>query len=246
VTLAVLLAAAVAAKAPPARARIPAGTYRPFFADTAVRSDAGVALPDAVEVPAFDLDARPVTRGEFLEFVRANPRWRRSRVPRLFADPGYLRGWPEELDPGSPGAPVTEVSWFAAKAYCHARGATLPTVAQWERAAEDPAASAQVLAWYAKPSTVALRDAGSGPPNRYGVRDLHGLIWEWVLDFNANLVADDGRDPGSSGGARFCGSGAATAVDPSDYATFMRHAFRDSLKASYTVKDLGFRCARAP
>jgi len=41
----------------------------------------------------------------------------------------------------------------------------------------------------------------------------------------------------------FCGSGAAGAVDPSDYAAFMRFAFRGSLKAVYTQANLGFRCA---
>jgi formylglycine-generating enzyme required for sulfatase activity len=34
------------------------------------------------------------------------------------------------------------------------------------------------------------------------------------------------------------------AGDKQDYATFMRLAFRSSLEARYTMRTLGFRCAR--
>lgn len=247
--LALLVVAAPGPAPAPAgreRAKIPAGVYRPFFADTARVSDAGaIEPPPPVEVAAFELDVRQVTQAEYLAFVKANPRWRRSRVPRLFAEAGYLKGWREELEPSAPRAPVTEVSWFAAKAYCKWRGGRLPTVAEWELAAQDASAGPRILEWYSRPSGGAPREAGSGAPNRLGVRDLHALVWEWVLDFNANLVADDGRDPSPGGGALFCGAGAAKATDPNDYATFMRYAFRDSLRAHYTLRDLGFRCARS-
>ncbi len=236
----------LATKPAPARARIPEGVYRPFFADTSLRSDAGVQAPAPIDVPSFELDVRQVSQADFLEFVRANPKWRRSQVARLFAEGGYLRSWRGDLEPAAPKSPVTEVSWFAARAYCRWRGARLPTVAEWERAAEDPKAGALILEWYSRPREGALSEAGSGAPNRFGVRGLHGLVWEWVLDFNSNLVADDARDATRGGGAQFCGGGATQAVDPNDYATFMRHGFRDSLKADYTVKDLGFRCARSP
>ena len=71
---------------------IPAGVYRPLF-----RSE-----NDAKEIPgdAFYLDVLPVTNAEFVEFVRANPRWRRSQVKRLFADENYLEHWAGDLDPG--------------------------------------------------------------------------------------------------------------------------------------------------
>jgi sulfatase modifying factor 1 len=42
----------------------------------------------------------------------------------------------------------------------------------------------------------------------------------------------------------FCGSGALGASSFDDYAAFMRYAFRSSLKAHYTVPNLGFRCAQ--
>ena len=60
---------------------------------------------------------------------------------------------------------------------------------------------------------------------------------------DAWVIAEDGRSAGDQN-ALFCGSGGARAIDPSDSATFMRYAFRSSLKARYTVRNLGFRCAR--
>ena len=40
-------------------------------------------------------------------------------------------------------------------------------------------------------------------------------------------------------------SGAAGARDFTDYPAFMRTAVRSSLKANYTVPNVGFRCARS-
>ena len=112
---------------PPGRAIIPAGVYRPLF-----RSDSD---PKEIPVKAFALDIHPVTNAGFLDFVRANPRWRRSQVKRLFADENYLKHWAGDLDPGTAAttnAPVTWISWFAAKAYAAWAGKRLPTTAEWE------------------------------------------------------------------------------------------------------------------
>src|SRR5687767_1531017 len=73
------------AAAAPGMAIIPAASYRPFF-----RSDSEAK---EVSVKAFALDIHPVTNADFLDFVRANPRWRRSQVKRLFADQNYLEHW---------------------------------------------------------------------------------------------------------------------------------------------------------
>ncbi len=106
---------------------IPAAVYRPLFLTA--------ADPKEVPLRAFYLDKFPVTRGAFLEFVRANPGWRRSQVKRIFADASYLKDWAGDLDPGNSvplKAPVTSVSWFAAKAFAKWRGERLPTLAEWE------------------------------------------------------------------------------------------------------------------
>lgn len=232
----------------PGMARIPGGVYRPLF-----RSES-----DAKEIPvkAFALDIYPVTNAEFLDFVRANPRWRRSQVKRLFADAQYLKHWAGDMELGSSAAtnaPVTWVSWFAAKAYAAAAGKRLPTTAEWELAAaaspvrpdgqNDPEFKKQISAWHVAPSPERPSPVGLGRANCFGVHDLVGLVWEWVSDFNTAMVTGDAR--GDSGLERqlFCGAGAAGAKDVSDYAAFMRFGFRSSLKADYTVHNLGFRCA---
>ena len=243
------LHAELPAHAPPGMVRVSAGVYRPFF-----RSDR-----DAKEVPvrAFALDIHPVTNAEFLDFVRANPRWRRSQVKRLFADEHYLKHWAGDLELGSgttTNAPVTRISWFAAKAFAKWRDKRLPATAEWELAAaasparpdgeNDPEFKKQLAAWHSTPSPERLPPVGTSRANYFGVHDLHGLVWEWVADFNTAMVTGDAR--GDSGLERqlFCGSGSQGARDVANYAAFLRFGFRSSLKADYTVPNLGFRCAK--
>jgi sulfatase modifying factor 1 len=178
----------------------------------------------------------------------------KGAASRLFVDENYLSHWGGARDLGAagPAQPVTRVSWFAAKAYCEARGARLPTEREWELAAlasdtaadadGDPAWRAQVLAWYVTPHTT-LDDVGQRTANWWGVHDLHGLVWEWVYDFNAALVAIDSREKSEGDSARFCGAGSALAADTTDFAEFMRLAYRSSLEAAYSTNNLGFRCA---
>lgn len=230
---------------PPGMALVPAGTYTPLFGG-------GRTEP----VSAFRLDACPVTNDEYLDFVRRNPAWRRSAVKRVFADASYLSAWSDDLVPGPrapSNAPVTGVSWFAARAYARDRGKRLPTTAEWERAAQagetadgvgdDPDFTRRILTWYGQPVRLPLPPVRSTWRNVHGVWDLHGLVWEWVEDFNTGLVTGESRADVALERNLFCGSGAVGAAAFRDYAAFMRYAFRSSLKADYTVQNLGFRCA---
>lgn len=229
-------------------AAIPEAKYRPLFR--------GEKDPKEITLAAFEMDRDPVTNGEFLEFVRANPKWQRSHVKRLFADDRYLSQWAGDLDLGTARAaqPVTYVSWFAAKAYAASLGKRLPTTSEWELAAgagftlvdgaKDPEFQSAVALWYATPSPAVLPDVGAGRPNYFGLRDLHGLVWEWTSDFNSALMTDDAR--GGTGPDRqlFCGAGSLGSSEPTNYPGFMRFGLRSSLKANYTVHNLGFRCAK--
>jgi sulfatase modifying factor 1 len=228
---------------------IPAGTYEPIL-----RS---IDEPAKVAVLAFRLDVRPVTNAEFLEFVRANPRWQRDCVAPLFADAGYLDHWADvlELGPSAPAdAPVVRVSWFAARAFAAWKGKRLPTTVEWERAASagfaaedgrtEPALRQSALAWFAQPTPAALPAAGRGRPNFYGVRDMLTLVWEWVDDFNTALVTGESRADTGLERTLFCGAGAAGARDLENYPAFMRAGMRSSLRAHYIVPNLGFRCAQ--
>ena len=83
---------------PAGMAPLPAGRYTPLF-----RTEKD---PKDIAVPAFFLDVLPVTNGDYLEFVRAHPKWRRSQMKRLFADVEYLKRWAGDLEPGT-NAPLT-------------------------------------------------------------------------------------------------------------------------------------------
>ena len=232
-----------------AMVEIPVGVYTPLFRNP---DD-----PKIIPVSPFLIDRFPVSNEEYLEFVKENPRWQRSNVKRLFADSNYLKHWADNLEPGGnapPDSPVIYVSWFAAKSYAKWLGKRLPMVAEWEYVAaasetkayatKDPEYLSAILNWYASPTPPVQGGIGRNKPNFHGVHDLHGLIWEWTADFNTALVTGESR--GDTGLERqlFCGAGAQGATDRSDYAAFMRYGFRSSLKASYCINNLGFRCAR--
>lgn len=222
---------------------VPAGRYMPLY------------LPDtaAVRVASFRMDAFPVTREEFAAFVAASPRWRRSEVKPVFADGRYLADWRSDLTPdGDPVAPVTHVSWFAARSYCGWEGKRLPTVDEWEYAARaderradamgDPDHKARILELYThRPKSPPA--VGSIFENTYGLHDMHGLVWEWVRDFNTVTVGTDSRGTSQRDDQLYCAAGAEGATDTGNYAAFLRYAFRASLQGRATSAALGFRCA---
>jgi formylglycine-generating enzyme len=99
------------------------------------------------------------------------------------------------------------------------------------------------LNWYGQSASRALERVGSRPANFYGIDDLHGLVWEWVEDFNALLVSADSRDQNDPDQLKFCGAGAVSLKDRENYAVLMRIAFLSALEARSTARSLGFRCA---
>ena len=229
---------------------VPGGVYTPFVRVKATDGSADKGR----KVEAFRLDVKPVSNAEFLDFVTAHPEWRKSKVKALFADVRYLRRWPSDLalpDAEAQSEPVTNVSWFAAEAYCRARGLRLPTTEQWEYALADEGRSqeevrARSLAWLARPNGPRPGPIGSSPANGFGLFDMVSLVWEWTLDFNAYAITAESRDPNGKDGAAFCGGAAASVADLTDYPAFMRFSMRASLKADYTADNLGFRCAGGP
>ncbi|MCM4171489.1 formylglycine-generating enzyme family protein [Arenibacter sp. TNZ] len=228
-------------------AAVKGGTYIPLY---------GVDST-AVTVDPFTMDVYPVTNKEYLKFVQEYPEWKKSKVKRLFADGNYLVNWESDESYGNLlGAQeaVTNVSWFAAKKYCECQGKRLPSVDEWEYAAmadgNDPDARKKesynqlILDWYEAPKTF-NNSIGSTFKNYWGIYDLHGLVWEWTMDFNSVLISGESRKDVDKDSNLFCGSAAVGASDLMNYAAFMRYAFRGSLKANYAIRTLGFRCAQS-
>ncbi len=244
---------------PPGMIEVPKGIYEPLYSPST--ADRSASIDNTITVARFFLDERAVTNAEYLQFLNDQSKWQRSRIPGLFADGSYLVHWQNDTAYGNPelaDLPVVNVSWFAANAYCRWQGKILPTVAQWERAANasetspdasnDPAFAERILRWYSDPADQPLSERAKSASyrNLFGAWDMHGLIWEWTRDFNTAMVTGESR--GDSGLQRqlFCGSGSVGAADPRDYASFMRYAFRSSLDGDYTVGSLGFRCSQSP
>lgn len=222
------------------------GNYKPFFVTKSNKP---------VSVAAFKMDETAVTNREFLEFVKLNPQWRRSKVNSLFADTNYLRHWKSDLSIGESNkkiynSPVVNVSWFAAEAYCKWKNKRLPTIAEWELASNGAAKNMKgsltdyILEWYRKPNLPILPNVKSTYRNEFGLYDMNGLIWEWTFNFNSFIASKDSRGNDEDELKNFCAAGALNVADKSDYATYLRFSYRGSLKGNYCIPNLGFRCAK--
>ena len=221
-------------------ANIPGGSYRPLY----LKKDTPM-----ISVKPFQIDKTPVTNAEFAQFVKANPKWQRGNVSVKQAESNYLKQWdkngPKAADVNKP---VTNVSWFAAHAYCAAQGKRLPTNDEWEfvglaselqaNGSNEPSYNRTILSWYENGSK-GLKNIRQNKPNFYGVYDMHGLIWEWTSDFNSSQITS-----GTLKAADFCGSGAVNSSDPSNYAAFLRYGIRTSLQPNFVLHNMGFRCAK--
>lgn len=219
---------------------VPPGNFVPFFKEANDRD---------IPIKSFSIDKYPVSNNAFNEFIGLNPKYAKSKIISLFADQRYLQHWTSDLlNEQAIKAiglhPVTNVSWFVAKKYCQSKGKRLPTIAEWEYASDsaNPAILEDLLAWYAKTGTVPLENIGQRKANKFGLHDMHGLIWEWVEDFSSVMISSDSRSKGDRTDGFFCGGGSVSSLDSKAYATFMRYGFRSGLRGDYCMQNLGFRC----
>ena len=173
---------------------IPGGYYRPFFDIDSIKE---------VYVSRFFMDERLVTNQEYLNFLIANPQWVKSNILSLYADENYLKNWKSdfEIPEGvSLQAPVTNVSWYAAKAFAQSLGKRLPTVDEWEyvgvadksspNAADNPEFTNYILASYKTGERYKI-PVKAGQSNYYGIYDMYGSVWEWTSDFNSVMMTGE-------------------------------------------------------
>ncbi|QEY23403.1 formylglycine-generating enzyme family protein [Neisseria animalis] len=224
--------------------KVDGGSYRPLY----LKKETPM-----ISVKPYQIDKYPVTNAEFAEFVNKHPQWKKGKVGSKQAEASYLKHWIQNGSnsfapkPSDRKHPVTNVSWFAANAYCTAQGKRLPTIDEWEFAAQASATQINgtaeegfnrtILDWYADGGRSGLRNIGQNKPNYWGIYDMHGMIWEWTEDFNSSQLNSSNADS-----QMFCSGASVGASDPTNYAAFMRFGIRTSLQAKYSLKNLGFRC----
>ena len=232
--------------------KIPAGELYPFWLAPQKRTaDATPGAFPTIKIKAFEMMSTAVTEAQYLAFLAVRKEFRKKNASQLYVDGSYL----QDIKLGAhKNSPVVQVSWFAAQAFCKQYGMRLPTVNEWEyvatasekeRYAEKEEKFLQrILDWYGEPRVSALKPVKSIYKNVYGVWDMHGLVWEWVYDFNSVFVTGESREDQSFNKDLFCGAGANSGADKENYAAFMRFAFRSSLKGKNSAWNLGFRCVR--
>jgi iron(II)-dependent oxidoreductase len=209
-----------------------------------------------VDVPAFSIDRHKVTNARFLQFIEAGG----YRQPALWppADWEWISGagvshpvfWvaaasgfryqgmfeemPLPLD-----APVY-VSQAEAAAFARWCGKTLPTEAEWQRAAEGarPPRESRKLQ---EPQAVGISPEFA---SSFGVEDLYGTGWEWTSTpfqpFPGFRIVD--AYPGYSAnffdGKHYVMKGGSTRTA----ACMLRKTFRNWFQAHYQYVYAGFRC----
>ncbi len=203
---------------------------------------------EPVEVDSFYLDTTAVTNQQYNEFLQDHEDWQPGNVPNIFAHKGYLKSWENANsdDVVNPDQPVTNVSWYAANAYCQSVGGRLPTLNEWEYSAQlmdfDSSADARefanrLMSWYSTFDNENIGAVGStGIENRHGIKDQFGLIMEWVEDFKPVVADDLSLDCGTVGRMQQLG-------DAYSYAASIRYITRMSFNPKSTNSTVGFRCA---
>ena len=160
---------------------------------------------------------------------------------------------------GSGRLPVETVSWNDAMEFCKklSEGAdkqyTLPSEAQWEYACRagtttrfcfgDSDSQLGEYAWYGSNSGSKTHEVGQKKPNRFGLCDIHGNVWEWCSSLYKGYPynARDGREDLSGSGSRVLRGGSW-----GYYPRYCRSADRCGGIPPLTINNDGFRVIAVP
>jgi iron(II)-dependent oxidoreductase len=167
---------------------------------------ASVQLPHPVSVPTFLMSEVEISNGLYRAFITENPDWSPANAPELvdrgLVDEQYLSTWSNATDqPNWTDLPVTNVSFYAAQAFCRWMTSLLPPAyadfsvrlpfeSEWEWAARGGLVGADYPTGRPSAEDRFLSEGVEGPSpvgesaaNGYGLRDTAGNVWEWCLDW---------------------------------------------------------------
>ena len=143
--------------------------------------DFSIATPlHRLYLPDYWIAKVPVTNLQYQAFVEATG----------YPVPGHWEG--RRIPPGKENHPVTYVDWNDACAFCNWAGVSLPTEAEWEKAARGTDArrfpwgnrppDSDLLTYNQKSDKVSTSPVGQFPlgASPYGVLDMAGNVWEWT------------------------------------------------------------------
>ena len=221
-----LVSGAAAASPQPAFVRIPAGSFgktvfaRPFWMQET-----------EVTVDAFAAFVKATGYGTAAETAGASRTWRQPGFP--------VRGR----------QPVVYVTFRDAEAYCRWVAARLPTDAEWEYAARAGATGRHYWGeeiddrylWYRANSGDRPHDVGGKRPNRWGLYDVEGNVWEWAASPEPGGKTVANRRGGSWVDCENIDGGPGHGLSP---LIGLSKDFKAEVEVEHRYDDIGFRCVR--
>jgi formylglycine-generating enzyme required for sulfatase activity len=197
---------------------------------------------------AFAVSISPITRGEFAAFLDDTQRKIESRGEASWHDPGFKQ---------QDDHPVVNVNWHDAQAYAAwlrersgGKAYRLLSEAEWEYCCRAGTTSAYSTgdAVTAEQANFGGNSEGTTPvskfaPNAWGLRDMHGNVWEWCED-NWHPNYEDAPEDGSAWKGGNASSRVLRGGSWDSRPLILRSAFRYRYHPVYRSIHVGFRVAR--
>ncbi len=207
----------------------------------------------SVYLDPFYIDRYAVTNLQFRLFLDTT-----GYRPSDTSSHRFLAHWNHrKIPPKLENHPVIFVSWYDARAYAIWAGKSLPTEAQWEKAArgekglkypwgrDDPSPErANFGRTKSGPVAVDAMPKGASP---YGALGLAGNVWEWCEDTDNPDFYNNGPDHNPrhvirDGKTKCVLRGGSWIYDARSLRTHTRKGY----DPHYRQEDVGFRCVRLP